>query len=398
MQHYAALIRLGLLFSALYVAFGVASPFLPSFLAYRHLSAEEIGTVLALGTAVRLLAGPAAGRLADRLRALRVVLFACTALAAVAALAFGMAQGFAPLLWFSLCHAAMLSPTASLSDALALAAAAPAPGTHARLEYGWVRGIGSAAFIVGTIGAGAVVNAFGPAASLRLQTVLLAAAAGAALLVPEVGLPKSGPVGVARQGLLDVLCIADFRWIVLVAALILGSHAMHDSFVMIVWSGAGISARTGGILWAESVAAEVLVFLWLGPLLLRHVRPYTGMRIAAIAAVLRWALTSQVTSVTAFAFIEPLHGMTFALLHLSCMRVLGAVVPRTLAATAQTIYAFGIGAMTAALTFASGWLYASFGPAGFWAMAALAMVAIPLIWLLPRVRPTDLSVTPRQCA
>jgi PPP family 3-phenylpropionic acid transporter len=71
------------------------------------------------------------------------------------------------------------------------------------------------------------------------------------------------------------------------------------------------------------------------------------------------------------------------------MRVLAAVVPRTLAATAQTIYAFGIGAMTAALTFASGWLYARFGPAGFWAMAVLPMLAIPLIWLLPRVCPAD---------
>jgi PPP family 3-phenylpropionic acid transporter len=284
----------------------------------------------------------------------------------------------------------MLAPTTSLSDALALAAA-NSPRPHASLEYGWVRGAGSAAFIVGTITAGTVVNAYGPAASLSLQAALLAAAAGAALLVPEVRPPKRALAAgsPSRDGLLDLVQLPGVRWVVLVAALVLGSHAMHDSFVMIVWSRADISASVGGILWAESVAAEVLVFLWLGPLLLRHVRPHAGMALAAISAVLRWSLTSQLSGAAAFAFIEPLHGLTFALLHLSCMRILVAVVPRTLAATAQTMYGFGIGAMTAALTFASGWLYARFGPAGFWAKAALAGMATPFIWLLQRAEAAD---------
>jgi PPP family 3-phenylpropionic acid transporter len=108
------------------------------------------------------------------------------------------------------------------------------------------------------------------------------------------------------------------------------------------------------------------------------------MAIAGAAAVLRWGLTSQVDTIAAFALIEPLHGVTFALLHLSCMRVIAAVVPRALAATAQAVYGFGIGAMTAALTLASGWLYARFGAAGFLGMAALAAVALPFIWRMGR--------------
>jgi len=38
------------------------------------------------------------------------------------------------------------------------------------------------------------------------------------------------------------------------------------------------------------------------------------------------------------AAIEPLHGLTFALLHLTCMRLLAQCVPRHLEATALTIY------------------------------------------------------------
>ena len=52
-----------ILFAALYAGFGVLSPYLPALLDDRGLRPEAIGMVLAAGTAVRLAAGPAAGRL-----------------------------------------------------------------------------------------------------------------------------------------------------------------------------------------------------------------------------------------------------------------------------------------------------------------------------------------------
>jgi hypothetical protein len=43
--------------------------------------------------------------------------------------------------------------------------------------------------------------------------------------------------------------------------------------------------------------------------------------------------------------------LTFALLHLACMRIMGTLVPTSFSATAQTFYAFGSGLVTAALTY-----------------------------------------------
>ena len=59
------------LYALLYSAFGVASPFLPSFIVARGIPAEQIGMLFAAGTAIRLASAPLAGHLADRTEALR---------------------------------------------------------------------------------------------------------------------------------------------------------------------------------------------------------------------------------------------------------------------------------------------------------------------------------------
>jgi PPP family 3-phenylpropionic acid transporter len=66
-----ALFRFLILYAALYAGFGVQSPYLPSLLESRDLRPEAIALVLAAGSAVRLVAGPATGHLADRLDAPR---------------------------------------------------------------------------------------------------------------------------------------------------------------------------------------------------------------------------------------------------------------------------------------------------------------------------------------
>jgi PPP family 3-phenylpropionic acid transporter len=84
--------------------------------------------------------------------------------------------------------------------------------------------------------------------------------------------------------------------------------------------------------------------------------------------------------VIVLAMLQPLHGLTFALLHLACMRMMAALVPTPPAATAQALYAFGSGAVTAALTLRSGFFYAKYGGGAFVAMAVLCGIALPPAW------------------
>jgi PPP family 3-phenylpropionic acid transporter len=287
----------------------------------------------------------------------------------------------------SLLQAAALAPLVPLADALSLAHARPRQNTGG-FEYGWVRGVGSAAFVVGTLLAGQAAGGYGLSAIIWLSATALLATPIAASFVPPFpakAARDNSNGDIPHRPWLTLIRQRAFVRVTVVAALVLGSHAMYDSFAVIRWTQAGISSATVGVLWAESVAAEVVVFLFLGPRLLRAVTPTVALAVAASCGLVRWAVMAQTADVAALALVQPLHGFTFALLHLASMRIITDTVPGTLAATAQAVYGLvGVGGATAVLMLLSGWLYARFGPSGFWAMGALCTAAFPGIWLLHR--------------
>ena len=155
---------------------------------------------------------------------------------------------------------------------------------------------------------------------------------------------------------------------------------MNDAFAVIAWRAAGLHSTTISLLWSESVVAEVVVFFAAGPWLLVRLGPALAAGLSAAAGVLRWTLLGWTTALPALACLQALHGLTFALLHLVAMRVIGQCVPRQSSATAQTVYGtFALGISSALLTAASGYLYGWLGIRAFWVMAALCAIALPLI-------------------
>ncbi len=394
-EHQGVLARFILLYGTLYCAFGFASPFLPALLSERGLEPETLGIVLGAGTAVRLISAPLAGRAADVFHAFRLELAAFAVCAAIAALLYLPSKAFWTIITVSLLHAVTLAPLVPLSDALALAAARPRQERTRGFEYGWVRGAGSAAFIAGVLLSGLATAAFGLSAIAWLSALCLLGTAICACLVPELRPDQTSSSGEKIFGSAWLVLLREraFVRVTLVAALVLGSHAMHDSFAVIRWREAGISQAAIAVLWSEAVAAEVLVFFFLGPKLLSIFGPSAALTVAALAGIVRWAVLAQAIAIVPLAVVEPLHGLTFALLHLACMRIIADTVPRELAGTAQALYGIiGIGGASALSTVLSGWLYARYGADGFWAMAFLCSAALPAIWMLHRCLSAPLHV------
>ena len=95
--------------------------------------------------------------------------------------------------------------------------------------------------------------------------------------------------------------------------------------------------------------------------------------------MVRCSVSAVTAWLPAMVLVEPLHGLTFALLHLACKQMLSVVSPPALAATAQGIYGgVAVGTVTAIMTLVSGPLYGALGPRAFWVMALLCAAALPI--------------------
>ncbi|WP_407529732.1 MFS transporter [Methylobacterium oryzisoli] len=364
----------------LYAAYGIESPFLPSFFGERGLTPGEIGLVLAAGTLARLVAGPVAGHVADRYDATRLVLGIAAAAAGVISFGYLAGTGFWTLLAVSMVHATAIAALAPLADALTLRAAE----REGSFSYGWVRGAGSAAFVAGTLAAGQLVGAMGLASVIVASGIMFLAMAAASVGVPAVPARREASVS-GLTGMRTLLAQPLFRRLLSVAALVIGSHALNDGFAVILWREAGIGPGTISLLWSASVASEVVVFVLVGPWLLSRLSPVQAALLAASLGILRWTVMATTTAVPVLAVSQLTHGLTFALLHLANMHLITETVPPQLAATAQTLYGtFGLGVASAVLTGTAGLLYGWLGAGAFWVMAALCCLALPLA---PGLRP-----------
>lgn len=365
--------RFALLYTAQFAAIGVALPFLPAVLAGRGLTPQEVGLVLAAGSAMRLVAAPLLGRAADALGDPRLVLVAAALLAGATAAGFALAQAFLALLLVNLLHSLCMAPVIPLGDSLAIQAA-----RREGFDYGRVRSAGSLAFIAAAALAGQVVGRFGAEAAVWLYAACLGATALAATGLGPGGAGASArrAWGGGRGGFRGPFRDPAFAWVLPLSALIQGSHALYYGFATIHWGAAGLSPGVIGLLWAEGVIAEVALFLWGRRLADRLGAPGLAV-LAAAAGVLRWAVTAETTWLPALAGVQALHALTFGAMHLAAMRVLARQPPGR-AATAQTLHAsLGGGLASGLLMLAAGPLYAAAGGTGFWVMAGLCALALP---------------------
>jgi hypothetical protein len=113
-----------------------------------------------------------------------------------------------------------------------------------------VRGAASAAFVVGAVGAGQVVQATSLGGIVWMNGTLLALGAVAALRLPRNALDRPA----VRRRATSAPCLGcGFLPLMALAALVLSSHALHDGFEVLRWQeGASGRARQGYCGQAES--------------------------------------------------------------------------------------------------------------------------------------------------
>ena len=363
-------------FLGAYFAANAINAFMPLWFADRGLSASAIGQILGAAALLRVLAGPQWGNVADRLGRRRPVLFSAAFAAAGLGLSYVTATGFLPLLLIAAAQGIASSAINPLADSLALALA-----REGRIAYGPVRAVGSATFMVATAIAGWLLNRIGS----WLVPYLLALGYGASALF-SLFLPEAATKPAAPRAFAGLMLFRNkaFRLALGCTALIQGAHAAYYGFAALFWRSQGLSDTAIGLLIAEGIIAEILLFAR-GRRLVEQLGPAGLTACAAGASILRWTITAFAPPVPVLAAVQMLHAATFAMQHLSAMLVLSRFVPAERAATAQALHsALGYGAPTGLMMLLSGWLYARHGGLVFLAMAVVAGLALVLVRPLAR--------------
>ncbi len=374
-------------FLGAYFGANAVSAFMPLWFADRGLSASAIGQVLGGAALLRVLAGPSWGNVADRIGQRRPVLFFAGLSAAGLSACYVAASGFLPLLLIAGAQGVASSAINPLADSLALALA-----REGRIEYGPVRAVGSATFMVATAGAGWLLNRAGSGLVPWLLTVGYGASAVFSVFLPEAVTPPAAPRAFAG---LRLFRNPAFALAVGCTALIQGAHAAYYGFAALLWRSQGLSDTTIGLLIAEGIVAEILLFAR-GRRLIERLGPAGLTTCAAGASVVRWTVTAMAPPLPILAVVQLLHAATFAMQHFSAMLVLSRFVSNERAATAQALHAaIGYGAPTGLMMLASGWLYARYGGLTFLAMAISGGAALVLVGPLTRVTHRPVSAMAR---
>ncbi len=363
--------RLALFYGTLFGLVGTHLPFFPVWLKAVGIEPGWIGIITAVPAVTRFTALPFVTSLAERRQSLRGALIVTAFGCAIGFLIVGsQQQALAVFLAFAF-TCAMWTPMTPLTDAYALRGVA-----RYGLNYGPLRLWGSAAFVVGALACGLLVDVI--AAKHLIWVIASVAVLGglASLALQPLDKPKTAVA--VPHGAPALLRDRGFVAIIVTSALVQGSHAAYYTFASIAWQQAGFGGLTIAGLWVLGVLAEIVLFA-LSP---RFRLPSSVLVvIAALCAVARWVITAQAPPIEVLAVVQLAHGLTFGLTMVGTMGLLAHHVPGHVMARGQGYLAACTGVVSSCASIASGALYARYGEGVYYMMAAMAATGALTMWL-----------------
>jgi len=355
--------RLALVYAGLFLSWGWQLPLFPVWLSARGLDPAAIGIVLAAYQGIRVVAIPAATRLADRHGSLNAAI-TVAALATLCAMALlGSVSGFALILAATMVFGFASAPLLPLIDAYGL------KGLRLRARsYGPVRLWGSVAFIVANLTGGLLLGVLAKPQLIWLIFAGNCAVVLATLLLVRVPREARAPHAPSHSHL------AQRRFLAVAAAggLIQASHAVYYGFATLDWTAKGYGGITIGVLWALGVVAEIVLFA-LSSRLPPSINPISLILIGAAGAIVRWIATAFDPPLALLAPLQLLHALSFGATHLGTMMYLTRSAPEGGRAAAQGDIATANTLMMAAASALAGLLYGAGGSHAYLAMAGLAL-------------------------
>lgn len=368
-------VRMGLFYAAIFVGTGASSPYMPVWFADHGLSGAQIGLILSLPLMARTLTAPLMAVWADsfRLRRTALIFMGLIVGAAYAAMALPLGFGGWMTVWFV--ASATFSTMPPLADVLVLNRS-----RRDDFNFGWPRGIGSAAFIVANVALGWLLTRTGSDLVLVwITAAVMLAALGARLLLPPDPVHEEGEAPPLRDrfaGLGGLVRDPAFMTATVSAGLIQSAHAFYYGFSTLAWKQQGIAESLTGVLWAVGVAAEIGFMWWLEPWR-RRMGPRNLLVLAGLAAVVRWTALAFSPPLWLLFPLQALHFLSYAATFLASLQLAERLSSPRNASAAQTVNsALSGGVLMGVATMASGPLYDRVGAHGYLLMTAMSVAGL----------------------
>jgi PPP family 3-phenylpropionic acid transporter len=358
-----------------FASLGALVPYWGLYLKSLGFSVSQIGELVAILMATKIVAPNVWGWIADHTgRRIRIVRVASL----LAAIAFAGVFVSHHYWWLALVMTVFsFFWNASLPQFEATTMSHLGSNTH---HYSGIRLWGSVGFIVAVAGLGPALGAYGTDLLPWVLLVLFAGIWLSSLLVPE---SAAGHLPLDQEPLVKVLKRPVVFSLLLVSFLVQVSHGPYYVFFSIYLENYGYSTALIGQLWALGVLAEIGVFL-LMPVLLPRYGARTLLLVAVILTMLRWLLVAGFAdNLAVITFSQLLHAASFGLYHVVVIFLIHRLFTGAHQGRGQALYSslsFGAGGAFGSL--ASGYLWSGIGPQAMYLLAAgAALCALFVVFL-----------------
>ncbi len=379
-----------------FATLGIYMQFFPGWLRAAGAFTEgQVSLVLSAQTIARTAMGPFWSHLVDRLGGARTIVIGLSCASIGAVLLFGLGGPW-QLAWLAaLLFGAVYSPMFPIVDGAAMHGA----NVHG-YAFGRVRMAGSISYLVVILLMGGCLDLFGGGIVFPvLVAAMVAMAASSFALARDV---QPAPAEAAAPAApptpwWHLLRSRPFVLLLVATAAIQGSHATFYNLSTMHWRDHGIDNTMAGVLWAEGVLAEIVLFL-VARETVERLRPTTLILLGGGAAVLRWCVVGATTSVPWLLATGWLHALSFGCTYLGSLRALERRVPAAQRATAQGLLGAansGLGMVVCGVS--GGLVYERWEGFAFFLMAAFAGVGVGLSLCLRRMADSK-SIAPIKAA
>ncbi len=357
-----------------FASLGALLPFWGLYLKDRGFSPVEIGELMAVVMATKLIAPNIWGWIADHTGRRMPIVRLASLLSVLTFVGVFYVTGYWALALVMMLFSFFWNASLPQFEAVTMSYL----GERIR-EYSRIRLWGSIGFILAVAGLGLVVDELGIGLVPQVVLVLYVGILLNSLVVPDQGavLPQH------EQGsILQVLKRKEIIAFLAACFLMQASHSAYYAFYSIFMEQHGYSSSVIGQLWALGVIAEVLVFL-----VMHHLLHRWGARLVLFAslliAVVRWILVGSAPETLLLVLLsQTMHAATFGTFHAAAIHLVHHYFVGKHQGRGQALYSsisFGAGGAFGSLL--SGYLWTSISPSSiFWVAAGYAGLAVIIAW------------------